>query len=115
VQLRRAEPASAHEDLASSLSTLAGVQHGLGKTAEARVAWDEAIAILRIATPEGSALVASVLWQSGTARLEQNDARAALPELEEAVTLGEKFLKPGDSQLQEYRDTLAKCKALLAK
>ena len=42
------------------------------------------------------------------------DAAAALPELEEAVTMAEKFLRPGHSHLMEYRDTLAKCKAALA-
>jgi hypothetical protein len=59
--------------------------------------------------------MASVLWQSGTARLEQHDARSALLELEEAVSLGEKFLSAGEPRLAEYRETLATCRALLTK
>ena len=38
---------------------------------------------------------------------------AALPELEEAVEMGEKFLASGDPDLVKCREALAKCKAAL--
>jgi serine/threonine protein kinase/Tfp pilus assembly protein PilF len=110
--LRAALPAG-HERIAVALSNLARVQQSVGKTAEARAAWDEAIPMLRKKSPDGSANLARVLWRSGVARMENKDAAAALPELQEAVTLAEKLLKPEDAQLAEYRAALARCKAAL--
>jgi hypothetical protein len=59
-------------------------------------------------------LLARVLWHPGTARLESKDLVAALPELEEAVVMAEKYLPVDHPQRKEYRETLAKCKAALA-
>ena len=57
------------------------------------------------------------LFETGRARIENNgegDAAAALPELEEAMAMGEKSLPPEHPHLEEYRETLAKCRAGLA-
>ncbi|HLP85714.1 MAG TPA: serine/threonine-protein kinase [Phycisphaerales bacterium] len=113
-KIYRAKRPAGHESIASSLSNLARVQQSLGKTAEARANWDEAIAMLRNSSPDGSAQLARALWRSGSARLENHEAAAALPELEEAASMAQKFLKPDDTQLAECRETLAKCKEVLA-
>jgi eukaryotic-like serine/threonine-protein kinase len=107
-------------DVATNLSALAHTREALGKTAEARQGFDQAIAMLRRLSRDGSALLARVLWRSGSARFENKggaDAAAALTELEEAVAMAEKFLPPGPPEhphLREYRETLAKCRAALA-
>ena len=114
VEIYRAKLPAGRDKVAGGLSNLARVQQSLGKSAEARANWDEAIALLRKSSSDGSALLARALWRSGSARLANKDAAAALPELEEAAAMGEKFLKADDKQLKEYRETLAKCKAALA-
>ncbi len=111
--IRRAALPAGHRQISTVLNNLARVLQGLGQTAKARADWDEAIAMLRQGSPSGSATFARVLWRSGGARLANKDAAAALPELEEAAAMAEKFLKPEDPQLKEYRGTLAKCKAAL--
>jgi eukaryotic-like serine/threonine-protein kinase len=115
LDIRREALPAGHSDIAGTLSNLATVQGRLGRTAEARAGFDEALATLRAGSPDGSALLARVLWRSGTSRLDGNQALAALPELEEAVLMAQRYLKPQDPQLAEYRETLAKCKALLAR
>ena len=108
---------SNHPNVAQCMSGLARTRQALGKTEEARRGFDGALAILRRVSPEGSPLLARVLWQSASARLDnkgEEDAAAALPELEEAVAMAEKFLKPEHPHLKEYRETLAKCEAALA-
>ena len=102
-------------DLAGSLSNLARARQGLGKTVEARQGFDQAVAMIRGLSPNGSSSLARLLWRSASARLENSDAAAALPELEEALTLGEKFLKPEHPHLKEYRDALAKCRDAIDK
>jgi tetratricopeptide (TPR) repeat protein len=114
VKIYRAKLPAGDEKVASCLSNLARVQQNLGKAAEARANWDEAVAMLRKSSPDGSALLARVLWRFGSARLENEEAAAALPELEEAVSMAQKVLKPDDTQLAEYREALATCKAVLA-
>lgn len=101
--------------MAATLSSFARVKQGLGKTAEARAAWDEAIALLRKSSPKGSEQLARILWRSGTGRLENQDYAAALAELEECVAIAEKALPADHPQLQEYRQTLDTCKAAIAK
>ena len=110
---RAARPAG-DPSIATSLSNLARLHQGLGKTAEARAGFDEAITILRNGSPNGSAMFARMLWRSGSARLENKDPAAALAELEEAVSMGEKVLPADHQHLREYRETLAACKAALA-
>jgi tetratricopeptide (TPR) repeat protein len=112
--INRAALPAGHPTIARVLSGLATILQDQKKFTEARAAWDEAIPILRKNSPDGSPNLARVLWRSGSARLENKDAAAALAELQEAVAMGEKFLKPEDKQLREYRETLAKCKAALA-
>ncbi|MBI1849905.1 MAG: serine/threonine protein kinase [Planctomycetes bacterium] len=102
-----------HMGVAMSLMNLARVRRALGKKAEARPSFDEAVAMLR-RLPEGSSELIKALCRSGSARLEDNDAAAALPELEEAVTMAEKLLPPESPQLKAYRETLEKCRAALA-
>ncbi|MBK8913209.1 MAG: serine/threonine protein kinase [Phycisphaerales bacterium] len=111
----RASLPAGHEKIADALSNLAAVQQGLGRSDQARANWDEAIRMLREGSPQGSANLARWLWRSGGARLENNDHAAALVELEEAVAMGEKFLGPEDRQLARYRETLAECRAAMAK
>jgi eukaryotic-like serine/threonine-protein kinase len=115
VKIYRAKLPAGDERVASCLSNLAWVQHGLGKSADARAGWDEAIPMLRKNSPDGSANLARVLWRSGCARLEKKDYAAALSELEEAVAMAEKVLPADHAQLREYRETLASCKAAMAK
>ncbi len=112
--INRAALPAGHPTIARVLSGLATILQDQKKFTEARAAWDEAIPILRKNSPDGSPNLARVLWRSGSARLENKDAAAALAELQEAVAMDEKFLKPEDKQLREYRETLAKCKAALA-
>jgi serine/threonine protein kinase len=117
VEINRAKWPAGHETIASSLSNFARVQQSLGKTAEARANWDEAIAMLRKSSPtppDGSALLARVLWRSATARLENKDNAAALQELEQAVAMAEKTLPAEHADLKRFRETLAKCKATMA-
>jgi eukaryotic-like serine/threonine-protein kinase len=112
--INRAALPAGHPTIARVLSGLATILQDQKKFTEARAAWDEAIPILRKNSPDGSANLARVLWRSGSARLENKDAAAALPELQEAVAMAEKHLKPDDKQIKEYSETLAKCKAALA-
>jgi hypothetical protein len=97
---------------------LARTHQALGQTAEARQGFDEAVATLRRLSPEGSPLLARVLWLSASARLDNGGgggAAAALPELEESVAMAAKFLKPEHPHLKEYRETLAKCRDAVGK
>ncbi len=106
-----------HPEVAIALHNLALLRRGLGKTAEARQGLDQAVAMLRRCSPDGSPPLACFLWSSGTVRFDDNggrDAAAALPELEEAVTMAEKFLPPEHPHLEAYRTTLAECRAALA-
>src|SRR5262249_38315521 len=104
-----------HPNVGQCLAGLAVVRQALGKKAEARDGFDEALAILRRNAPKGSPLLATTLRQSGDARLENKDAAGALPELQEAVALGERLLPAAHPQLKEFRESLAKCRAALAK
>jgi serine/threonine protein kinase/tetratricopeptide (TPR) repeat protein len=124
VAIRRKTLGPDHTDLAGTLTNLARTRHRLGKTIEARQDFDEALAMLRRLSPEGSPLLARVLWRSASARLpsvppvppeHDNDAVAALAELEEAVAMAEKFLPPEHPHLKEYRQTLANCRAAIGK
>ncbi|MBL9000645.1 MAG: tetratricopeptide repeat protein [Phycisphaerae bacterium] len=115
LEIRRRSFPAGHMQIALGLSNLARVQHGLGRTAEARAGWDEAIAIVRQSSPDGSPDLARVLWRSGTARLENHDLAAALAELEEAVAMAEKVLPADHAHLTEYRETLTRCVAAMAK
>jgi tetratricopeptide (TPR) repeat protein len=106
-----------HPAVATCMLNLAATRQALGKSAEARQGFDDAVAMLRRCSPDGSSLLARMLWYSGRARFDSKvagDAAAALPELEEAVTMAEKFLSPEHPQLAEYRETLAKCRAASA-
>ena len=105
-----------HPNVANAFGNLARAQQALGKTAEARRGFDDAVAMHRRLTPQGSPRLARALWRSGSARLDSKDgggAAAALPELQEAESMAEKFLPAGHPQFKEYRDTLDACKALL--
>ncbi len=115
IRIYRAKLPAGDERVASCLSNLARVQHGLGKSADARAGWDEAIPMLRKISPNGSPNLARVLWRSGSARLETKDYAAALAELEEAAAMAEIVLAPDHAHLKEYRETLAKCRAMMAK
>jgi serine/threonine protein kinase/tetratricopeptide (TPR) repeat protein len=113
--LWRASRPAGHPDIAIGLFNLARVQQALGKTAEARVSWDEVIPILRKNSPNGSPLLARSLCHSASARLKNKDVAAALAELEEGVAMGEKVLPADHPHLKEIRETVAKCKAAIAR
>lgn len=104
---------SDHTSVAISLINLAQVYQRLGKAEQSRQEFDNAVGMRRRLTPTGSPDLASVLWRSGSARLDAQGAAAALPELEEALAMAESFLPPDHPQLKEYRDTLAKCKSMI--
>ena len=104
-----------HANVAICLGGRARVRQALGRTVEARQGFDEALSILRRVSPEGSPVLARILWQSGHARLENGEAAAALPELEEAVAIAERLLERDHPHLEEYRETLATCRAALGK
>ncbi len=101
--------------VAITLNNLARARQAMGRAVEARQGFDEAIAVLRRQSPGGSAVLARVLWRSGSARLENTDSSAALPELNEAVSMAEKVLHAEHPHLKAYRETLAACETLLAK
>jgi len=104
-----------HVGTAMSLANLARARVALHEPAEARQSFDEAVAMLRRLTPDGSSELLNTLWRSGLTHLDQGEAEAALPELEESAQLAERLL-PAESQLMEgYRDSLAKCRAALEK
>ena len=86
--------------------------HGLG--AQARVSFDDAIARLRAANPEGSGGLARALWRSGCARMENDDLEGALRDLEECVTLSERFIPADHPHLAEHRESLEACRARIA-
>lgn len=70
LEIFRAALPAGHPNIASGLSNFARAQQALGQTAQARAGFDEAIAMLRQGSPDGSPLLARILWRSGTARLE---------------------------------------------
>lgn len=113
--ISRAALPAGHPYIATSVTNLARVLQALGQTAGARARWDEAIPMLCKNSPDGSANLARVLWRSGTARLVNKDCALAMAELEEAVSMGEKVLPADHAHLKEYRETLASCKAAMAK
>ena len=100
-----------HLAVARGLSNLSITRDALGKTAEARQGLDQAVAMLRRLTPDGSPQLACALAYSGSVRV---DAAVALPELEEAVAMAERFLPPDHPHLKDYREVLAMCRAVLA-
>ena len=106
-----------HPNVAQATANLASIRNGLGKAVEARQGFDQALAIWRKRSPDGSPQLARMLWRSATARMDTKaptDLPAALRELEEAVTMAKKVLPPDHPSLKEYGDTLARCKAAQA-
>lgn len=82
--------------------------------AEARQSLDEAVAMLRRLSSGGSSHLVNSLVQSGLARLDDGDAAAALPELEEALSMAEAILSPEASELDRCRAALVRCQKALA-
>lgn len=115
LQIKQSTLGPDHIEIAIGLSNLARARQGLEKTIESRQGFDDGIAMFKRLQPDGSPDLARILWRSASARLDNKDAAAALPELEEAVALAEKFLKPEHPDLKEYRDTLAKCREVIDK
>ncbi|WP_165246967.1 serine/threonine-protein kinase [Paludisphaera soli] len=117
VEIGRKAPDPTHPGLAASLATLAGVQNALGKAVEARQGFDQALAILRGRSPDGSPQLARTLWRSAVARMKggpPTELQAARRELEEAVAMAAAILPPEHPDLKQYADELARCKAALA-
>ena len=112
--IRRAALPAGYPNIAGCLSHFDRVQQAPGKKAQASASWDEALAILRKVVPQGFAALARTLGRSGTGCVQSRDASAALPELEEAVSMGGKFLAAADQYLKDSRESLDECTALLA-
>jgi serine/threonine protein kinase/tetratricopeptide (TPR) repeat protein len=110
VEMHRRYYKGDHYDVAMALALLARAQHALGRTDEERASFAESIARQRRGAPTGSPTLANTLWRSGRARLEDGDATAALPELEEAVAIAERLLAPASTDLARYRETLDACR-----
>jgi len=102
-----------HASVAFSLQSLASAHGALGESSAARALLEEALAMLERLEPRGSALQARVLWKLGSVDLAGVGAAAALPRLEAAVVMGEAHLGSDRERLQEYRDTLVRCRAAI--
>lgn len=76
--------------------------------------FDETVAMRWRILPDRSPLLARTLGRSCADRFQNKEAAAAMPELEEAVSMGEKFLATDDANLKSFRESLARCKAVLA-
>lgn len=100
-----------HYDVARALGHHARVLDSLGRKDEARAEFAEAIAMERRRVPGGSVDTASALYAAGSSLLASGDAEAALPLLEEAVSVGERVLDAKSSRLADYRAKLAACRA----
>ncbi len=99
-----------HEETAMNRANLGRVRQVQGKTVEAREDFDASIAMMRKLWPKGNDSLAGALWRSGSARMKSEGPAAALKELEEAVSMGEKVFDAEDPQLKLLKDTLAKCR-----
>lgn len=100
--------------LAISLNRLARAQRATGRAAQARASGDGCISILRQLSPQGAPMLARGRWFSGSARLEDKDPAAVLPELEESLKIAEKVLPADHPDLKDCREPLARCREALA-
>jgi len=104
-----------HFDVARSLVNHARSLDELGRKDEARREFEEAVAMERRRMPKGSADTASALYAAGSSLLANDDAQAALPLLEEAVSIGERVLDAQSGKLADYRARVTECRAKLGR
>ncbi|MBL8739182.1 MAG: serine/threonine protein kinase [Planctomycetes bacterium] len=104
-----------HEALVSLLILLGRARLALDKPIDAQPALDEALAMHARLQPGPSKVMARLQWFAARTRLQNGEPARALPGLEAAVTMAESLLPADSPQLAEYRATLAKCRAALAK
>lgn len=97
----------------NQIINLARAQQAQGMTEAARVHFDDAIKRLRAGSPEGSGSLARLLWRSGVARMEGNELDAALGDLEESVSMSERFISADHPHMAEHRASLEACRAAM--
>ncbi len=97
----------------NQIINLARAQQQQGMTEAARANFDDALARLRAASPEGSGSLARLLWRSGVARMESNELDAALRDLEESVALTEQHIPADHPHAAEHRASLEACRAAM--
>jgi serine/threonine protein kinase/tetratricopeptide (TPR) repeat protein len=119
LEMRRRIYSRDHPAIARSLTGLASAREALGRPAEARQGYEEAAAMYRRLYPEGSGRLAGVLWRLGKLQMTTSDSgapgdpAAALPVLEQAVALAEKYYTPDHPDVVQARAALAECRAKL--
>ncbi len=104
VELSRRIYVADHRDTARVVMSLAGVRHRTPeRRAEARAGFDEALAMWRRLSPEGSSGLAAALYRSGEARIDTGDEPGARADFAAALAVGEKVLPPANKELEKYR------------
>ena len=104
-----------HATIVSSLILLGRARLALNKPIDAQQPLDEALAMHARLQPGPSKVLARLHWFAAKTRLQNGEPARALPGLETAVAMAESLLPPDSPQLADYRATLAKCRAALAK
>lgn len=96
-----------HPEVVTGLLNLAALRgRDPARASETKAGYDEAVAMLRRLSPNGSAALASALWKSGTWKRANGDAGGGLSELKEAVEVGERVLPAGHKDLEKYREAV---------
>ncbi len=104
-----------HATIVSSLILLGRARLALNKPIDAQQPLDEALAMHARLQPGPSKVLARLHWFAAKTRLQNGEPARALPGLETAVAMAESLLPADSPQLADYRATLAKCRAALAK
>ncbi len=102
-----------HVFVANMLVGHARSQQAMGQVDSARQQFDWAIRIYRGQVTAQPVALSGALWRSAIARMENGDAKAALPEVAEAVAIAEKRPITESKQLEAFRKTLVECKGLI--
>jgi serine/threonine protein kinase len=111
---RRVYPGG-HFDTAQVLVRHARALDKIGRKDEARAEFTEAVAMHRRRTPDGGAELIVALHDAGASLLANDAPEAALPLLEEAVSMSERLLASTSPKLAQNRAKLAECRAKLAR
>lgn len=104
-----------HATIVSSLILLGRARLALNKPIDAQQPLDEALAMHARLQPGPSKVLARLHWFAAKTRLQNGEPARALPGLETSVAMAESLLPADSPQLADYRATLAKCRAALAK
>jgi len=104
-----------HWDIAQAFANHGRALRKLGRKDEARQAYDAAVAMHRRRTPGGSTDLASALNNSGSALLAMDEPAAALPLLEEALTMAERLYGAASPRLARYQKSVEECRTKLGR